>query len=162
MGQQTIDIAGAVRHAAPTHIAEGGSDMKLATTIVALGLLLTACASDPLAGARWTLVSLNGQTPVKEHPITLHFSGGELDGHAGCNSYGGRYEADGDRMRFPDDPDGAGLWSELVGCPAADAMLQEEEYLRTLRQVASYRKVGNRLELMDRKGQRTLVFEEAE
>ena len=136
--------------------------MKLATAIVAFGLLLTACARDPLAGTRWTLVELDGQTPVKEHPVTLHFTGAEVDGEAGCNSYGGRYEADGDRMRFPEDPGGVGIWSTAMGCPTADSMRQEEEYLRTLQQVTNYRIVGNRLELMDHQGQRTLVFAEAE
>ena len=136
--------------------------MKLATAIVAFGLLLMACARDPLAGTRWTLVSLSGQTPVKEYPVTLHFTGAELDGETGCNSYGGSYEADGDRMRFPEDPGGVGIWSTAMGCEPWDIMRQEEEYLRTLRQVTNYRLVGNRLELMDREGRRTLVFAEAE
>lgn len=136
--------------------------MRLATAFVAPGLLLTACARDPLFGTRWTLVSLNGQTPVKDHPITLHFTGAELDGHAGCNAYGGRYEADGGRMRFPDDPDAAGIGSTAIHCFPVDVMRQEEEYLHTLRQVATYRIAGDQLELMHRKGQRTLVFEKAE
>ena len=136
--------------------------MKLATAIVAFGLLLMACARDPLAGTRWTLVELDGQTPVQDYPGTLHFTGAELDGETGCNSYGGRYQAGGERMRFLEDRGGTGLWSTAVGCPTADSMRQEEEYLRTLQQVTNYRIVGNRLELMDREGRRTLVFEEAE
>lgn len=136
--------------------------MRLETAILALGLLLTACARDTLSGTRWTLFSMNGQTPVRDYPITLHLAGAELDGHAGCNSYSERYEADGDRIWFPGDPDAAGISSTAMYCFPVDAERQQEEYLHTLRQVANYRIVGDRLELMDRKGQRTLLFEKAE
>ncbi len=134
-----------------------------------LCLLISACTQvievgAPLEGTEWTLASLNGQAPLESHPVTLHFQDTELGGNSGCNTYGAKYEADGAKLRLPEDAAGVGIWSTAMACippDGSDVMGQEEQYLRALQEVESYRVAGDRLELMDAAGQPILVFERA-
>ncbi len=135
---------------------KGETGMNLHFLLV-LCLLLTACGQTPsggIEGTEWTLISLNGKAPLESHPITLDLKSGELGGKAGCNSYGGKYEADGSSLSFPD-----GISSTAMACASEEAMNQEAEYLRTLQQADTYRIAGERLEMMDAGGQTILVFE---
>ncbi len=134
--------------------------------LLPLCLLLVGCRQTPLSGTEWRLVAMNGKAPLEdrssmgEHTITLLFQDAELEGNAGCNSYGGRYEVDGARLRYP----GVGIWSTAVACfseDGTDFMSQEEMYLRTLRQADSYLIAGDRLELMSAGGEPILVFEKS-
>jgi heat shock protein HslJ len=49
----------------------------------------------------WTLSTLAGETVPMEVETTLFLSGGEVVGNAGCNSYFGSYELDGEMLTFP-------------------------------------------------------------
>ena len=52
-------------------------------------------------GVEWTLTTLAGDAVPAEVETTLFLSGGEVVGNAGCNSYFGSYEIDGDALTFP-------------------------------------------------------------
>lgn len=111
-----------------------------------------------LAGMTGTLVSLNGKAPLEEYPVTITFTGGELSGHSGCNSYGGRYKADNGKIWFPSTE---GVWMTAMGCmgpKGAPLMEQESQFHRLINDVTEYHLVGERLELMDSGGQIVLVF----
>ncbi len=133
--------------------------------LVLLSLLLLACGQTPFGGiggtrgaegTHWTLIFLNGKAPLESHPITLHLTSTEMGGNAGCNHYGGKYEVDGNSLRFP-----YSIFSTAVGCNPDDVMNQEAEFLRTLRRADRYRIAGDRLETIDAQGQSILVFEKA-
>ncbi len=121
--------------------------------LMLLCLLLLACGQAPLDGTEWSLISMDGEATLQGHPVTLYFRG-ETGGSAGCNSYGGKYEVDGNSLRFPE-----GISSTAMACASEDAMNQETEFLRALQQTETYRIAGDRLELMDARGQLILVFE---
>ena len=53
-------------------------------------------------GVEWTLTTLAGDDVPSEVETTLFLSGGEVVGNAGCNSYFGSYELEGNALTFPD------------------------------------------------------------
>jgi heat shock protein HslJ len=70
----------------------------------ALPGLALAQSSDPEItpeGVEWTLNTLAGESVPDGVTTTLFLSGGEVVGNAGCNSYFGNYELDGDSLIFP-------------------------------------------------------------
>ena len=67
-------------------------------------LLLSACGKvdpdpgdlatgDPLDGTSWVLVAYRKSSPLSGTTITATFEDGQVRGSAGCNTYGGFYEA---------------------------------------------------------------------
>jgi heat shock protein HslJ len=110
-------------------------------------------AYDPgeLAGTEWTLMSLNGHGLVKDSTITLDFDDG-VGGSAGCNEYGTfKLQTDGGVFKL------GGMMSTTVGC-GGDVGRQEKSYMRTLGEVTTYRRQGDRLELRNAAGETTLVY----
>ncbi|MCK4977502.1 MAG: META domain-containing protein, partial [Anaerolineales bacterium] len=67
-------------------------------------LFLAACAgastgaSDPLDGTSWELWAFRKTKPIPGTTFTVTFEDGQVRGSAGCNSYGGSYQIDGDRI----------------------------------------------------------------
>jgi heat shock protein HslJ len=106
-----------------------------------------------LVGTAWRLTRLAGDAPIGETPITLAFeAGGQISGNAGCRGYTGRYEAEGDRIRFPF------LSMTETECQGSQAVaLQESAYTEALSQAHNYRLTGDALEI-DTVRQQTLVF----
>ena len=83
---------------------------KLIAGTLGMSLLIAAVPGATLAqdeavlspeGVEWSLTSLAGEALPDEVEVTLFLSGGETVGNAGCNSYFGRYELDGDALTFP-------------------------------------------------------------
>jgi heat shock protein HslJ len=74
---------------------------RLLPLIVLASLALGACTpvvreSRPttLAGTAWRVVSVNGRPPVLGSEPTATFTATEVEGSAGCNTYGGIYAYD--------------------------------------------------------------------
>jgi heat shock protein HslJ len=107
-----------------------------------------------MSGTEWVLDVLNGQPPIKDSVLTLNFDSRHFEGFAGCNWYGGSYTATATTLGFSEIGGTAQKCSLPVGI-----MQQEEAYLNGLRQVATYRVIGDRLELGHSTGDPILVFE---
>jgi heat shock protein HslJ len=74
---------------------------RLGLLIVLASLALGACTpvvreSRPttLSGTVWRVVSINGRPPVIGSEPTAAFTAAEVEGSAGCNTYGGSYAYD--------------------------------------------------------------------
>jgi len=81
------------------------SVVRLLAVAMASSIALAACDGGPapspsgsgassLAGTSWTLVSVNGRSPVPRWQPTLGFTDTDASGYGGCNGYGGKYRYD--------------------------------------------------------------------
>ena len=102
-------------------------------------LLLSACAGilpgsgDPLEGTSWRLMTLGGSSLIPGTEITLVFEKGQVHGSSGCNTYGGSYQVDGDKITMTD------LYNTEMACmDPAGVMDQESEYLELLRDAQAF------------------------
>lgn len=131
----------------------------LRVALVALPLLLTACAASPEPsspprdtnsdprGVAWTLARLHGAPPHPGTSVTATFgTDGRLSGSAGCNRYSADYSLHGDTLTIAAPAVGA------MACAAPEVMAQEETYLTALTEVRSYRARHDGLELKDASG----------
>jgi heat shock protein HslJ len=138
---------------------------KLMAGALAMSLLLAAGPGAALAqddatlspeGVEWTLATLAGGDVPAEVEVTLFLSGGETVGDAGCNSYFGSYELDGDALTFPN-PFGV-TQKFCEGAP----MEVEGAYLPLLQATATWSIDENgALSLADADGTVQLVYDEA-
>ena len=101
----------------------------------------------PLDNTYWRLAELNGTaiTPhegQREVHILLRIDG-QVGGFGGCNHLTGRYERNGSQLRFVD------MGSTLMACPYSD---EETAFITTLQNVASFRILGESLDLRDGEG----------
>jgi heat shock protein HslJ len=131
-------------------------------------LLLSGCRGEPeespLDGTAWTLVALNGDAPIENSNITLSFSDGFVSGFAGCNTYRSLIVgSDEDKYRYTATEDGAltipGFFITEKDCSTPEGVMQQEQaYVEALRNVATYRRIGERLEIDNAAGETTLIF----
>ena len=117
-----------------------------------------------LAGTEWALTSLHGRGLIEETEITLYFRETYLGGAMTCNQYGGG--PDSGRCTATEDgtltlPGGLAVTMQLCSEPEG-IMEQEATYIEALRDVAAYRIVDQRLEILDASDQTILVFESKE
>ena len=129
----------------------------LVVPLVALVALLAACgipeAAVDLEGSEWVLTSLNGEAPLGGTQISLGFEDDRAGGFAGCNGYGGPYNADGNSLSIQE------IASTAQGCLEPEGvMAQEEAYLDALLSVVGYQIVDDRMELSDEAGAVRLVY----
>ena len=141
--------------------------MKATTLWLGLVLVVVACAkssapgddtasltgsvsaTSALVGPRWRLVELEGQPSLagggarEPHLIFSRDSVHRVAGATGCNSMGGRYEADGDRIQFSD------LFSTKMACVEEDRMRQETRFVRVLERADRYSISGDTLALSE-------------
>jgi heat shock protein HslJ/LysM repeat protein len=113
----------------------------------------------PLEGTLWTLVSYGDpsapQAVLEGSEITAEFDSAEgtVSGSAGCNSYFGSYEVDGETITF------GLLGSTLMACLEPEGIMdQEQAYLAALASVATYHIQGDKLEIRDADGALVLQF----
>ena len=102
---------------------------KIITLITFLTIQLSACGNvggDPLDGTSWELTAISKHTPVEGSHLTLAFEDGQVSGNSGCNSFGGEYDAKGDRLEI------GMLMSTLMACAEPAMMEQETEFMRML------------------------------
>lgn len=112
-----------------------------------------------LEGTVWTLVSYGDPSDPKavleDSEITAEFDSAEgtVKGSAGCNSYFGSYEVDGDTITF------GLLGATLMACLEPEGIMQQESaYLAALDSAVTYRIEGDKLELRDADGKRVAQF----
>lgn len=116
-------------------------------------LLADYTAVQPLAltDVTWVATGVNngsgGVSSISEGTrLTAQFSNDNIiSGSAGCNSYNGAYETNGDEINI------GPLGSTLMAC-AEDVMTQETQYLAALQSAATYQIAGNTLELRTEDG----------
>ena len=102
--------------------------------------------SGELTERYWKLTELGGKPAVtpahgREAHLRLRAEGGEAGGSTGCNSFGGRYEREGDRIRF------SRMVSTMMACDDPAIMTQETEFLRMLEAADRAVAVGDDLTL---------------
>lgn len=101
-----------------------------------------------LVGPRWRLVELEGQPSLavdgsrEPHLVFSRTEGiDRVGGSTGCNSMGGRYELDGDRIAFSE------LISTKMACIEDDRMRQETRFVGALERADRYAISGDTLSL---------------
>ena len=139
--------------------------------VVALGIgagvayaVASRSAGAALAGSTWTLTRLevDGQVrkplAAKRAPTISFQHNGQFNGFSGCNSYGGDYALDGDRVTLSDQH------MTLVACVEpglttdSDTMTFEATYIQALSRVTIYRVSGDTLTLSDGRGAVSMTF----
>jgi heat shock protein HslJ len=124
--------------------------------IAVLAALLPACGSSGatvLRDTAWELESLTGNDVLPGTTITIEFSGDQVSGSAGCNQYGGSYQAGENSLSVGD------VFSTEMGCLEPEGILEQEGvYLAALRAAAAYQITADRLEIFDEAGAQVLVF----
>lgn len=134
--------------------------IKLLVFLFLAGTLwLAACATgaEALEDKTWVLESygepnsLNTVLEDIETNITFDSAEGKISGSAGCNSYFGEYEVNGNKLSFPGPIASTEMWcGEEIG-------EQERQYLSALTDAESYKIEGDKLTINC--GQHVLVFE---
>jgi len=116
----------------------------------------------PLEGTLWQLVSYNdGQQAMKgvlpETQITALFEDGNVSGSAGCNSYSGSFEVNGNELSI------GPLAGTMRMCASPEGIMEQEAaYQAALQSTATYRIIASRLELVSGTGELAAVFTVAE
>jgi heat shock protein HslJ len=109
-----------------------------------------------LEGTRWVLESYgdpdNPQAVLEDTEVTAWFFHGEVNGSAGCNSYSGSYEIDGQNITI--DSIGA---TEMYCMEPEGVMDQEKQYLSALRQAERFQIEDSKLEIFY-SGDQVLTF----
>ncbi len=110
-----------------------------------------------IEGHAWTLVAYRAADDLVEvaamgRPARFNFTNGEMSAVTGCNSLNGAYTLDGATLTI-----GPGLAATQMGCPAP-LMAQEKAVIQALRKVTAFQRQGERMDLLDTKGQVLLRF----
>lgn len=129
------------------------SRLAMAMLCGAGALIAAACAStapqNELAGTRWRVVTLVGQT-VTTHAPTLEFAGDSIAGSGGCNRYFGSYSIAGDTIGF------TGMGATRMACEIP-IMQRESAYLEALAATRTFRRLGDTLVLMGARGETVML-----
>ena len=115
--------------------------LLVVTAVVAVGAAagIGSAGSSPLTGKVWVLTGLLGKAPLAGTELTSDFTpSGNVSGTAGCNRYGGRYTASGQKLRI------SSLSSTQMAC-APRIMVQEAAFLKALAVTRSYTVSGTTL-----------------
>lgn len=113
--------------------------IKAIVVITLFSILLGACnlrnapLQPSLGETSWSLNKINEISPIEGSQVTLVFAEGSSNGNAGCNSYQGTYQAEGDRLQF-----GPLVQTEMACMEPLGVMDQERVYLQLLGAAQSY------------------------
>ena len=122
------------------------SNLQSKSTVVIANDSIRSPQDRRLSG-KWRLSELNGLAIPDSSKITLHFrETNKYGGNAGCNAYFGAYTPNADSIHFSFGP------MTRMACYPAEIMKLESEYLKTLRQSATFRKTETQLEILDKEG----------
>jgi heat shock protein HslJ len=129
-------------------------DNAAGETILVYARKLPAAVDPTLRDSEWLLTSLLGGSLLEGTRITLNLGGEGFDGYAGCNNYGGEYEAADKGILLL-----SNILSTAMECPSPEGIMEQEmAYVQALRGSATYRLTDGRLEIADASGERILVF----
>jgi len=121
--------------------------MKLINTLTFMTwivILLVACggtSGDPLNNTSWELYSMGEYSPIAGSRLTIRFEEGQVSGNGGCNSYGGEYRVNGDRLKLEK------LMSTLMACADPAIMEQETIFMQVLGEAQRFDIVDGRLQM---------------
>lgn len=94
-----------------------------------------------VTGPEWRIVEIAGEPAAGDHPVTLRFEeNGRMGGRAPCNTYGGDWRLDGERLVF------GRVFSTMMACPEP-AMSQDLALFRILGSARDWR-IGEQGELV--------------
>ncbi len=137
--------------------------MLVVIGVIAVILLAAGCAGggDPLAGTKWQAQdyydpnnAVDMSTVLMDTSLTAEFGDdGQLNGSAGCNSYMGSYEVDGDSLSIGP----LGLTMMMCDQPTG-IMEQEMAFLSALQSADSQARQGEQLHILNDTGQVVVVF----
>jgi heat shock protein HslJ len=111
-----------------------------------------------LAGRTWRMSMVNNgkggvTSPVVGGAVTAVFgTDGKLSGNGGCNSYGGDYKVDGEKLTI------SSLVATLMACGDPAMNDQEGAFFKALNQAATYKVSGSALEIRDAGGALLVSF----
>ncbi|MGE5251859.1 MAG: META domain-containing protein [Bacteroidota bacterium] len=124
----------------------------------ALVFALSACgqgsgqpAGDPLNGTSWALASIDGAAALPNVTATAAFADGQVSGSGGCNSYGGSYTVNGDKIQIKQ------VVSTLMACADQGVMDQESAFVGALSKAKTFTITDGKLEIQTADG-KTLAF----
>jgi heat shock protein HslJ len=129
-------------------------DSATGETILVYARKLPAEVDPALKDSEWLLTSLLGEGLLEDSRITLNLGEGGFDGVAGCNNYGGEYDAaDGGILLTSD------IFHTEMDCSSPEGIMEQETaYIQALRSSAAYRLADGRLEIAGASGETILVF----
>jgi heat shock protein HslJ len=115
-----------------------------------------------LSGTAWTVVNYNNGnqavvTLIAGSEISLKFGAdGQVSGNAGCNQYGGAYQAEGANLKV------GPLVNTSMACASPEGVMEQEtKYLAALQNAATYVIEGNTLTIRDAGGAMQVVATKA-
>lgn len=123
-------------------------------TILIFARKLPPAVDPALRDTEWVLVLWHGRGPLEGSRITLNLDQEGFGGFAGCNQYGGEYEAADAGILLT-----SSIWLTAAGCETPALQEQEQAYIEMLSRAATYNLDGDRLEIGDAGGDTLLVFE---
>lgn len=136
--------------------------------LLTLAIIVSACtpaqktkAPVDLAGTRWALVSMGKpgeETPVIEGSnVTLEFGeDGQVGGSGGCNSYGGKYQVEGETVAIRE------IESTLIACADQTVTEQEAQVLQALQTASRFTLADDQLDIYYDNGANVLRFTDVE
>jgi heat shock protein HslJ len=123
-------------------------------TILVYARKLPAGVDPALRDTEWLLTSLTGKSLLEGSRITLNLGKEGFEGYAGCNNYGGEYEAADEGILLTSE-----IFNTAMDCPSPEGIMEQETaYIQTLRSSATYRLTDGRLEITDGGGETILMF----
>ena len=129
-----------------------GTDVNLSLRRVSgTGTIPPGSTSPVLESTTWKLISMPNAvvrtgTPEREANFVLRASDQTISGTGGCNSFGGNYNLNGDRISF------TRVMSTMRACADPVANNTEQLFLRALSRTYRWRIVGQNLDLLDSSG----------
>lgn len=126
--------------------ADGSSTMLTLVEVVNKSVLPPS-----LIGTIWAAETIDGQPVIDDSGVVVGISEGRIGGFAGCNTYSGPYDVEGNEVRV------GPLATTRISCEEA-LMEQETAFITNLEQANSYQIVDEDLHLLDENGETTLTF----
>jgi len=123
--------------------------------LIASALVLSGCTSGNvklLQAHPWTVTKLGSEVYRGQAKITATFSGGQISGSTGVNSYSGSYKSGGGNAISISNV----AMTQIAGSP--EAMAAEQQFVKALQAAASYAVDEDSLTLFDSTGAALVVF----
>jgi heat shock protein HslJ len=152
-GSERVCPAATTTYEMRVHLTDGSTQFRQVTINVTQPIApprppieTPAPAADPLAGTRWTVVSMyNGRGGVESlipgSTVTMEFdTSGQVRGGSGCNTYSAGYRVNGSSISI-DQPASTGMF-----CDSPEGVMQQEQqFLATLNAARTFDVQGNQL-----------------